>query len=638
MHRRKHDAIQRAVAETIGHTGLRVRCYYRKSTDDQTTSIEQQQKEVRKFAEQHGYTIVEEYDDPGRSGLLPWRQRPGFLRMLNDCQAKRDCNAILVWHSSRFGRADSQYSQEPKIILRECGIHLISVKEGPIDWNTSMGRIMDTLISEGNNQYSHTLSVNVVRGHLHHAQAGWRTLGAAPYGYDREYVDEKTGVVQVRKKRTERFKGAPDWHVRLVVNEDEAQVVRYIYDEYQKGTPVMAIARNLNLRGLPNPYAHRPRKNTKRRVWTGSSVQVILENRAYYGCHVMGVQTAKRTLNRVEYFERENAWPEIIEKTQWEECHRLMEAKATGKVRPRTGSGALNGVLFCGVCGNPLYRQTSKSGKNTVVYYWCKTSTENPAAGCKCWRAREDVVLPVVLGQVCRALDVETLAALEAKPPKETGRELASMKAKRDDLEAKIDQGTENLLLAKTGTFQLMQDKLDEWKAELDRVVNTINLATKNETSSARQARIEWLKSVKGRLVTVIEPEGMKSATPHPFEPNRHQLDTIHTLLGKSVPGTVYVDGEPITVGVDPYDDDVTYWHYERENTVDRLAAPALVAEAGAVRSLLLQLGLRCVLTWTPADRVHFRLKRAEITFDGATHVHDFASLTDIATFNTSSS
>ncbi len=626
-------------------SALRVVAYYRMSTDDQKTSIAQQQADVRAACKRNGWEMIREYDDPGKSGLLPWSKRAGFVSMLNECRKLKDVNAVVVWHSSRFGRADALDAAEPKRILRDAGMWLESLAEGRIDWNTSMGRMMDAMLAEQNNGYSQTLSKNVVRGQADRVRKGWRAVGAAPYGYDRQYIDPE-GKRDLFIRRTEHFQAPPRWGLRLVINEEEAAIVREIFQRYTAGQSITSIARELNRRQVDVPYKHRPTKLFKRKSWGLSTIRVLLGNRAYIGTSIIGATPGRKSMNKVEYHERPDTFPPIIAAKQFEEAQRLSAIMCERKVKPRTSSGGpLNGVLICGCCGLPLYRKPEMSGtvnRRQIVYYTCKNGIENPALTCKTWRVREDQILPVVLAQVVNAIDFEALKRLEAKPPTATDKaEFQRLLKRRDDLRADIETGTANLMRANAKTFPLIQEAVNRLQEEMDKLTNALKLATADQSDTERKARLAWLRDVKGKLVTVAEAEGMANATPHPFTPNSRQLDSIHELLGKGQSGTVYVDGEPITVEVDEVEGEATYWEYERHPWEGfypkpdecRPALPGIVADASALRALLLQLNLKVSLTWVPSGKRFFKLHRAEITGDAGAANFDTDS---IATLNSS--
>jgi len=57
--------------------------YVKMSTDDQEFSIQNQESAIALYAKQHGFEIVQTYEDAGKSGVV-LRQRPGLLQLLND--------------------------------------------------------------------------------------------------------------------------------------------------------------------------------------------------------------------------------------------------------------------------------------------------------------------------------------------------------------------------------------------------------------------------------------------------------------------------------------------------------------------------------------------------------------------------
>ena len=95
----------------------KVVAYYRMSSEDQTTSIRQQQTDVRRYAAENGYEIVEEYVEEGKSGSKEQEKRVVFAKLLRDSAAKK-FGAVLCWNTSRFARLDSIDGAQAKQTLR----------------------------------------------------------------------------------------------------------------------------------------------------------------------------------------------------------------------------------------------------------------------------------------------------------------------------------------------------------------------------------------------------------------------------------------------------------------------------------------------------------------------------------------
>ncbi|MFZ1919576.1 MAG: recombinase family protein [Terriglobales bacterium] len=62
--------------------------YVRMSTDDQQSSIQNQQAATSLYAEKHGFEIIQTYKDAGRSGVVA-HHRPGLLQLINDVVSHR---------------------------------------------------------------------------------------------------------------------------------------------------------------------------------------------------------------------------------------------------------------------------------------------------------------------------------------------------------------------------------------------------------------------------------------------------------------------------------------------------------------------------------------------------------------------
>jgi DNA invertase Pin-like site-specific DNA recombinase len=73
------------------------------SSDQQEDSPAQQRAALADLARQHGYKIIREYVDEGKSGSKNLRKRAGFLRMIEDASS-REFKVVLCWDMARFSR------------------------------------------------------------------------------------------------------------------------------------------------------------------------------------------------------------------------------------------------------------------------------------------------------------------------------------------------------------------------------------------------------------------------------------------------------------------------------------------------------------------------------------------------------
>src|SRR5882762_2793730 len=96
--------------------------YLRMSSEQQQLSLEMQATAIRRYAQDHGFTVVKSYEDAGKSGLL-LKHRDGLLSLLQDVVAgSRSYKAILVYDVSRWGRfQDTDEAAHYEFICRQSG-------------------------------------------------------------------------------------------------------------------------------------------------------------------------------------------------------------------------------------------------------------------------------------------------------------------------------------------------------------------------------------------------------------------------------------------------------------------------------------------------------------------------------------
>src|SRR5262249_53955172 len=148
--------------------------------------------------------------------------RAGFLRMREDA-AHGDFRVILCWDQERFGRFDSLEAGFWIKPLRDARVSLVTVAEGPIDWNDFTGRMMYTLKQEGKHEFLRTLSPNPTAGKVRNAKLRYFNGGTVPYGFDRLLLNEKDEPVRrlCRGEKTDKPRG---WHTVLIPVEDPAEI------------------------------------------------------------------------------------------------------------------------------------------------------------------------------------------------------------------------------------------------------------------------------------------------------------------------------------------------------------------------------------------------------------------------------
>lgn len=166
-------------SEEIGRM-KRAALYIRVSTIDQHP--ETQGIDLRQFAAQRGYEIVEEYLDHGVSGTRV--RRPALDQLLKDAHRHR-FDTVLVWSCDRLARSTKHFLTVLDE-LGELGIQFISQREA-IDTDGPLGRAIVVIIS-AIAELERSLIVERVRAGMRRAKLEGRRIGRAPLDVDRVAV------------------------------------------------------------------------------------------------------------------------------------------------------------------------------------------------------------------------------------------------------------------------------------------------------------------------------------------------------------------------------------------------------------------------------------------------------------------
>ncbi|WP_149758642.1 recombinase family protein [Roseivivax sediminis] len=360
---------------------VRVAIYARYSTDLQNpTSIEDQVRLCRQHAaRQDGWTVVQVFEDVAISGAT--RGRPGF-EALQSFIAEGGCDVVLFEHLDRLARdLELLMLFYKKANYADVEMHqLHRGKLGIFDIGI-LGTFAQLFLEE--------LSHKTRRGLVGRVEAGKNTGGRA-YGYRSEALPLRNGK--------------SDGSVMLI-DPEEAAIVRRIFEEYAAGKSPRQIAADLNAAAVPAPrgrgegsghwkantiYGHRARG-------TG-----ILNNELYIGRHVWNRQRYSKhpeTGRRVskpnppeEWLTTEKPDLRIIDEALWDKVKARQDlidssrtrAEADGKAAAGASQSArrrkylLSGLLCCGQCGGNL----TVAGKGARRRYYCANAKEKGEAVC----------------------------------------------------------------------------------------------------------------------------------------------------------------------------------------------------------------------------------------------------------------
>jgi site-specific DNA recombinase len=329
--------------------------YIRVSTDEQRESAAAQESEGRRFAERHGWSVVEVYRDVGVSGA-EFIDRPELARLLADVRRKpRPWEIAIVRDLDRIGR-DGPRTMLAVEGLLEHGARLWQYSTGTEQKSDPMARAMMAMTGAFAEMERAMISRRTREGHEVRARKGLVTGGAC-YGYK-----------NVR---------GPDG-VRHEVVEAEAGIIRDIFARRAAGASLRAIGHELNRLGVPSPSGRKRGTGS----WSVTCLFEMLRRDRYRGLVEWGrMGTAYRGGTRVSVTRRDDEvlrveTPELrlVDDAVWEAVRRQDEPQRGTLGAPRRGRAPtrlLSGIARCGVCGGPMQSGNTMSGKQTIRSYRC---------------------------------------------------------------------------------------------------------------------------------------------------------------------------------------------------------------------------------------------------------------------------
>ena len=363
------------------------------SAGQRDVSIEQQLRDIRAYAAREGYTIVHEYADHARSGYKNVSARSEFQAMIA-AASSGEFDTVLTWKVDRFGRSRRD-SAVYKSDLRRLGVRVIYVME-PIPEGAA-GVITEGMLETIAEWYSRNLSENVTRGMSDNA-VKCLANGSQLYGYCRGQDN------------------------RYAIQEDEAKVVRRIFNMYCEGYSFTRIVRDLNYSGL---------RTHKGKLFSLGHVQRILSQERYLGIYIWGDVRVP------------GGMPAIIDQETWGKAQQMK--KKTGKhLETRPEEFFLTGKAFCGLCGAPMIGDSGTSKNGTRHYYYtCSCRKSGGSCRKKSFRkdALEDALIDSVLDQVLTDEQMEEIAAavVAAQEEKKKSSPVIPMRGELRSVLSKID-------------------------------------------------------------------------------------------------------------------------------------------------------------------------------------------------------
>ena len=320
--------------------------YLRISSHNQVgnNSMNAQDAEIRKYAEDNNIKIIGSYADVAKSGTSVIH-RSGYQQMLSDLEKHPEVKYILVHNLDRLHR-NAREQLNMIYELKEKGIGILTTSGLNTLDEECMSEILDEALQA--EKYSLRLSKETMKGLKVNAEKMLHNGGTPPYGY----------IVGPDKK--------------LHINLAKEPAVKAIFEKYAAGLSYNEIIEWLDANGY---------KTAKGEKFGKTSIKSILENEKYCGTYFWNKHTGKdfrgmRNSHKLkeDYYHVPRAIPAIVSEELFNKVQERMRDNKS-KIRNHNGKNyyPMNGKVFCSKCRKPLngnvqYSKTNKNGEPVKQY------------------------------------------------------------------------------------------------------------------------------------------------------------------------------------------------------------------------------------------------------------------------------
>lgn len=398
-------------------------------------SIESQVRTCKEFADSKGYTVINVYSDKAKTGTND--KRPDFQRMMKDAQSGT-FGYIIVYMMDRFSRNRRDSIMYKEMLKEKFGIKVLSALE-PIS-DDEGGEFYEMFLEWNAEKYSKRLSKRIRDGIDTSIKNGTYCGGKLMYGY-RLIDTEKTGKKGIIHK--------------VEINEEEAEVVRFIFESYANGIPKKKIAEKLNEKGY--------RFNGKK--FTFRMFEHWLVNEKYTGEFTFGGRVCT------------NVYPQIIDKALFQRVQDKLSEKryVSGGENTAKIPYILTGKLYCGHCGTKMIADGGTSKKGVKYYYYaCK---KMKAGECNKHRERKDVLEQTVVSFVIDFLsnkeNMEIIAndVIAYYDKRTDDSNLKSINAKIAAIQADVERLTDSYVTAQS---TLLRNSIEKKMTDYEVLLNDL--------------------------------------------------------------------------------------------------------------------------------------------------------------------
>lgn len=471
---------------------MRVIALFRVSTEAQANegaSLDAQERRYRELADRNNWETIDIFR--GCESATQASKERAVLQQLLQCLKITDADAVYVHEQSRLTRGDEL---EVALLLRELRERRMNVIINGVvrDLDSLDDRFMIGIQGVVDRAEAERTRERMDRGKREKAKQGKKNSGKAPFGYRNPAPgDPNRGTLQMI--------------------DDEAAIVRRIFNLAAGGMSLRAICHRLNEEAVPAP-----RKGT----WGKTTITRILHNPAYIGVHASNVwqrPAGKRgftlDLERTGAIVVENAHQPIVDRDVWTTVHSRARVTSAREPRLLTGLIWVNGLRYSGdsTNGTSFYCHRRGGGPWLEVNYVDRLV----------WQTFTSVVRsPKVLKGLIHRMQTKAAEDDLRKRIKASHGELARLTRRIDRLTDMRADGeiSRDVFLKKQSMWQeqiaRVEDRIRQFDRQValrdgrqaDRIVQAVRTVARENSRVSKSSQSRILRSVVRKVSVTTDP------------------------------------------------------------------------------------------------------------------------------------
>ncbi|KYP81759.1 recombinase family protein [Ferroacidibacillus organovorans] len=336
--------------------------YYRSSLEQQENSVPMQKDNAKLYAQKHGMTLQDHYDDEGKSARKKSEiERPAMHRLRQDIRSNL-IGTIIVYKRDRLARRASEYMEFYRLCRKfDVKIIFTSGKEYPVFYSP-FGEFIE-LIYAGIIEREAEVIVERLRETQITNFVNKKTVGNLPYG-----------LVAIEGKQDK-----PEIHFQ---SDEVKEEIKGIYSDFLQWSTTRGEQKFSAFVQLQNErHPRRERLESEEEEieydeggakepnarWTDTNLRGLLTNSLYMGKHRKTWEDQMYEVDRPECA--------IISPEAWEATNQAMKPFLAVQHETKKREFVLEGLIVCEFCKHPLVGRTSWRKQEPMDGYYCPTKT-----------------------------------------------------------------------------------------------------------------------------------------------------------------------------------------------------------------------------------------------------------------------